>query len=372
MKTIYKIAVIGMLTTLSAGIILSLQAVSEKRLHAANNFTRIFAPKAVLDKELKLKNKSFYFAGHGPRQLYLGNYTEPLQTYLVDMELHNSRAASIELKEKNLPFRTVRITVRPPYFYVVDNTIPALFTGQINDWSATLKWRGTTPILRHQVVDTCTLNFTRINDNGQTVLGSLSFCGTVSEGLRNDLLKGQQDGLFDVDGVLLYDGYTDRTAYVYHYRNQYIIADKTLKKHFSGATIDTNSIAKIKVKHLEKQSQKKLADQGLVVNSSSVFYKGVLFIKSALRSKYEPQDVWERATVIDTYDVTNGHYITSFYIYDIDGEKPGSFYIVGNKLYAIAGSSLLKYSLSVDITKFYQDTNEILAVSGEGRKPVKE
>lgn len=365
-----KIIIVTILSFLSAGLMYGLFQKAQQKLEEGNTFIRNFAPHTGLIKIKKMKSDSYYFAGGEGNTLYIGDYSYPLRLMVLDSLLNEQRREIIDLDKKDLPFRTVSIKVNPPDFFVTDYTIPAVFHGKIHGVKAVLNWRGQRPLLRHQIIDSSHLAFTRIGSEGKTVLGLSTFADEKKEQLQPELLQGQKDGLFDVDGLLHYDAITGRLIYTYIYRNEFLVMDKTLNLLYRGTTLDTNSIAKINIGYNKRRKEKKLSTPGLVVTSNSTVYNNVLFMKSALRSKNESLRRWKNASVIDTYTISNGAYITSFYIPNMGRETLKSFYIQGSYLYGFVGQSLVKYKLPSKILKNYlQNTGQY---QGNGRKPEKE
>lgn len=76
-----------LLASLSIGLMISLNLLSEQRTAYHNNFTRRFPAYTQEHKVLDLAYDSYYFAGFGNDTLYLGNLTGPLGITAVDAEL---------------------------------------------------------------------------------------------------------------------------------------------------------------------------------------------------------------------------------------------------------------------------------------------
>ena len=147
------------------------------------------------------------------------------------------------------------------------------------------------------------------------------------------------DGIFDTDGILLYNSQIKKLQYVYYYRNQYLIFDDNMKLEKQGRTIDTVSKAKLKVVNTSN-GESILATPPLQINKNAATYFNLLFIQSERIGKFEDDEILKFATIIDVYDTATNEYLSSFYIYKIENLKLKSFTIYDGKVYAITGKYL--------------------------------
>ena len=136
-----------------------------------------------------------------------------------------------------------------------------------------------------------------------------------------DLLQKQIDGVFDTDGSLQYSSSLGKLVYVYYYRNQFIVTDHQLKLSYRGKTIDTNSVAKLKIATLLEQGIKQFSEPPFTVNASSSVFKNFLFVHSNVEGKFESQKMWNQASVVDVYDIVENSYQFSFYVYHHNRQK---------------------------------------------------
>lgn len=350
------ISVFSLTTFLSAGIVAVLFMLSEDIIHHRNNFVRRFAGNAAKVIEIDLKFSSYYFAGAANDKIYLGNYTQPLLVTALDTLLRKKEKFKIHPSRTDFLFQSVQVRVLPPDFYLIDGSVPVIFQGNTKDWKATVKWNGTASFSHYQLIDSITLAI-RSNNNlkGESQLGSLYFGNKSRVHFNENLLQKQIDGIFDVDGTLHYDQDLQKLVYVYLYRNQFIVADKTLHLNSRGSTIDTISKAQIKVADVKSRHERKLAAPPLTVNKTSAVCKNLLFVNSALLGKYEPAEMWKEASIIDIYDLNTQSYQGSFYIYNIKREKLKNFFVRDNNFYGFIGQYLVHYKLSRKLTSSYQN-----------------
>jgi uncharacterized membrane protein YphA (DoxX/SURF4 family) len=133
------IIILSLLTVSGTGIIVGLFLVSENITHYHNKLTRRFQHfPAVKSKEADLKLNSYYIAGIDQNKIYLGNTTAQLLITILDSSLQQKTQYQIKLDRKDLSFKSVKIKVAAPYFYVYDGSVPCVFDN--NGCSRTKAW----------------------------------------------------------------------------------------------------------------------------------------------------------------------------------------------------------------------------------------
>jgi len=124
----------------SITLIAVLFLLSEDMSHHKNNFIRRFPHKPNKSTHgIDLKLNSYYIAGIGNGKIYLGNVTAPLNTLAIDTTVASSQQYRITLARNDLRFRTFRVTVKSPYFYIADGAMPCVLRGSIMDWKTSLQ-----------------------------------------------------------------------------------------------------------------------------------------------------------------------------------------------------------------------------------------
>lgn len=351
--------VFGFLTILFASgtaLIVALFLMSEDIVKHRNNFVRRLPEQFFQEHEIDLGFNSYYFAGIANGKIYLGNSTAPLLLTETDASLQHKKEIVIKLNNLNFPFRSLHVNVYSKYFFASDGTVPVIFRGKTGQWSAQQQ-HGITPRFTNPVfTDSVSTAFRTDKTNGENILGAYS--QTLNKVVLNPaLLQKQIDGIFDTDGMLNYDPYTNQLVYIYYYRNQYIVTDSQLKLKYRGNTIDTISKAQIKLAYNSARDETKMAAPPVYVNKKACTYKGLLFVNSALMGKFEDEKMWKQASIIDVYDLQNHSYIVSFYIYNIDRERLSHFAVHGNKFYGLIGTHLVSYKMSDLVVKRYSQIN---------------
>ncbi|MEL1254086.1 MauE/DoxX family redox-associated membrane protein [Flavobacterium sp. DGU38] len=338
---------------ISTVIIILLFLSSEEIMHHDNPFIRRYPQHpAILYQQIDLKFNSYYFAGYTNGKIYLGNYTNPLQLLSMDSSLQNQQNIKISFDPKKIPFQMATIIVKGPTVYLKDGTVPAVYKGSIKDWKINKQLKGIPYFTQAVAIDSLTLAF-RSNDgkNYGNILGIFVSDTTPKVKYKNSLLQKQIDGVFDTDGILLYSEQANKIVYLYFYRNEFIIADKTGKLDYRGQTIDTTTKAKIKVSYLNNHSERKMSAPPFIVNANAAVYENLLFVHSKIKGKFENDKIWDQASIIDVYNLNNNSYLLSFPLYNIADKKLDSFIVTSKYLYAIIGNELVAYELKTILKK---------------------
>jgi hypothetical protein len=354
---------------------------SERTVQRKNPFIRRFAPELVdYLKDTGLKYNSYYFAGYGEGIIYLGNHTAPLHVIAMDTSLISSKQIRISLTD-TMPFKNLQLRVTSPYFYLMDGSIPCVFSGKTADWKAMLKTKDVPYFTQVEPVDSISFAFRgNRTDTGANVLGTFKIATPPRSHLAYGLLQQQPDGdgIFDTDGLLLYNTELKRMVYTYRYRNQFVIADQSAKLVLRGNTIDTTNRAHLKV--VQHGGFRKMGAPPMSVNVLSATYNNLLFVNSALRGKFDSKKAWQSASTIDVYDIQSSNYIFSFYIAGINGKKMTDFIVTQEHVFCLIGSQLVAYTINNNLKKELLKIHDTInphekqytgLYQGEDRKPVK-
>jgi uncharacterized membrane protein YphA (DoxX/SURF4 family) len=347
------------ITICSIALVTILFQMSENIIHYHNKLTRRFPHTpihTVATSDLKLN--SYYIAGADKECIYLGNTTAPLLITVLNNKLVQTEKKLIDLDRKDLPFKGVKVTVQAPNFFVVDGTVPCVYRGSVKGWEGKLIKKGGEYFTSAEAIDSTAIAVcTYSSKNGEAVLGIIHLGDSAKTILNPEILQKQVDGVFDTDGQLLYSSGLKRIIYLYAYRNQFTVANASLKIDFRGNTIDTISHAKLSIVKVRSHRQRKFSKPPLFVNKSSASYSNLLFVNSAIPGRYEEDQMWKEASIIDVYDLSKNSYLFSFCIYNIDGKKMKSFVVQNDKLYALIGNHIVEYFLDERITSNYKKIN---------------
>jgi uncharacterized membrane protein YphA (DoxX/SURF4 family) len=326
-------------------VITGLFLFSEDIMQKENPFIRRF-PQASAAKvaSVDLRNPYYYVAGTDKNKIYLGNRLAPLQILEIDSYLKSKKKYTIQLDRENFKFKAVEVRVNTPYFYVIDGTVPVIYRGLISDWRAKVISEKKFYFSDIVFMNDKQLAFrTQKPPIGENILGVINSSGNSKITYNPQVLQKQTDGIFDTDGTLQYSATLHKLIYTYYYRNQYIIVDDNLKVEYRANTIDTTTKAKLKVVKMKQSGDVKLGAPPYMVNRHTTVRGNLLFVNSVLRGKYEGNEVWKYATVVDVYDLSKQTYVLSFYVYDEEGFRMKNFFASDSALYIISGHYLLKY-----------------------------
>ncbi|MDR7371069.1 MauE/DoxX family redox-associated membrane protein [Flavobacterium aquidurense] len=330
---------------------------SENIIHNENPFIRRYPQHPIMMTHSKdIKFNSYYFAGSINGRIYLGNYTDPLHLLSMDNNLQNQTIIKISFDPKKIPFKLVTIRIRGHFFYLMDGTVPVIYRGSILDWKVREKLNGSPYFNLAVPIDSTHIVF-RSHDgkNSSHIIGLFSPNGTPKIVYNKEYLQKQIDGVFDTDGMLLYDEKSNKIVYLYYYRNEFVISNKSVNLVRTQHTIDTNSRAKIKIAYL-RNGDRTMSEPPLMINPHSTVYDNLLFIHSKVKGKYEVDKLWEQASIIDVYDIEKASYLMSFAIYGIKGKKINSFYVTETNLYALIGDQLVVHEFRSVLGKEFNHT----------------
>ncbi|UGU15400.1 hypothetical protein LS482_17170 [Sinomicrobium kalidii] len=332
---------------LSIGVIGALYHYSHQQNRQPGSFVRLFPPHVIEHLHPRdIKYNSYYIAGMDHHNIYLGNTTAPLHLLKMNMTSKDTSHIRLHLDETDsIPIRQAKVTVNPPYFYITDGTVPVIYKGKTLNWSARADYTGNTYFTKITPLTSRTFAIRSVTPEREYILGKLS-THPIDTTFIPGLLEKQVDGLFCTDGMLHYDQQTQRLVYLYHYRNQFMVTDTSLHLLYRGHTIDTITSAQIKVTRVPSENTVTLAAPPLVVNAKSALDNNWLFVHSKLRAKNEDRESFEKMTVIDVYDLTDGKYRFSFYLPVYQDKKAKSFKVFAHKLVALYGHSLVIYDLN--------------------------
>lgn len=339
---------------LSSITIYSLFLQSEFIIKKENNFTRRMIINPIDENQsITLKNNSYYFAGVHQSELYLGNREYPLQLLKIKPDFLASENLIIRLDNYKTQYKSLRLQIKYPNFYVYDGRVPIILRGDLkNLFAKTISldkaYYSQITIVEYPNFAIRTLN----SKNKELVLGNLNINDSKEPHLYPNILQKQVDGFFDCDGILLFDESTKKLIYLYYYRNQFIVMDKFMDVLHQFNTIDTYRTAQIKTQKLSTGFHKMSAPP-TKVNRNAFAFKNLLFVHSNLIGKHESRQEWKNSSVIDVYKTNEKRYIGSFYIPKKENFSVSDFMVNDHYLYVIMNHQLIKYQLTKSITKYF-------------------
>src|SRR5690606_3589570 len=191
---------------------------SEKQIKQNNAFIRRYIPHAIVEVgHYNLPSNSFYIAGIDDKSIYLGNHNAPLYIFQLDIQLKNKNEFRITIDSLHLPYRRIRISVTPPYFYLGDGTIPILFKGNIKDWKASVFSYQDAYFNEFKIIDSLNIGIaTTSSINNIDAIGFLKKSNdTIIPFINHNLITKKEDGIFETNGNLLWNKKNQRFIYTY-------------------------------------------------------------------------------------------------------------------------------------------------------------
>lgn len=331
-------------TLLMAGLFLASEDIVQHR----NNFVRRYPPfPAKRYKAFDLKFNSYYFSGAYKDKIFLGNRTAPGLITVLDSSLNVSEAFTIKISDTLFKFQNVQLRVAPPYFYVWDGTVPCLYKGNLSDRIAVLQPCKIPGFTKAAIVDSASIIIRGLSGRQENLLGTLTLTDTAcTTNVKYGLLQKQKDGLFDTDGTMHYDPVQEKFVYLYYYRNQYTVTDRSLQLLWRGRTIDTTTQAKVKTAYIKSRRRTGFSAPPFMVNPLSTVHDNLLFVQSTQQGKYDLAKMWKKTNVIDIYDYVRRSYLMSFYVYKTDGKNIDDMIVTDTHLFVLMGNTIVSYRLS--------------------------
>lgn len=315
---------------------------SEKEIKRNNAFQRKYMPHGLeYVSKIKLDFNSYYIAGVDSEWIYLGNYFTPLYLYKYNWALTKMDKVKFELDNYEFPIKRIKTQIHDSLFYIGDGSTPILFNGRIGKWKATTYAYDQVYFLHFFPMDSNQVIFTASSTKSRnTIIGKTNKINEdLTIRLNENFLKSQGYGLFDTDGVLLWNEFKKQIIYVYYYRNQFEIGDGNLNHYKTGKTIDTIKVAKLDVGHYNKSNVQKLG-KAIKVNLNASSWADILYIQSDRMGKFENDNVLKAASIIDLYSLTDYEYIGSFYFHHQPKEKIKEFKVFEDKVVALVEDEL--------------------------------
>ncbi len=345
-----KIKLLCLLTLAGISVVLVLTLNSKFRFYGGRGFVRIFPPHAVSAYAfIDLPQARSYISGVDSSSVYVSSTANLFSILSIAAKDQVVKSNIIELAEgqqNNLenPGRA-RVAVYPPYFYLFNGSVPYIFQGQVSTWKAS---KIATPPYFSEITPFSASSFAFRGvqkKDRHSVLGRWQK-GINEPFLTSTLLEAQVDGIFCVDGKLLFNKSLNNLTYLYHYRNQYFVTDTNLKLVKRFHTIDTTSTAKIRVIHGGAGNTRYLSSPPAPVNQLSKTWRKFLLVNSAVMAENENPNQFKNASVIDVYDLTEGKYLFSFYLKGPTENKMTDFAITDSgQLAGLFGQRLTFFTL---------------------------
>jgi|26BtaG_2_1085354.scaffolds.fasta_scaffold00078_10 hypothetical protein len=339
-----KVLLLTLLAIFGIAAVTLLFVFSEKKMHRNNAFIRRYPHHPLLSKDtIDLKYNSYYFAGVTDNYIYLGNYTAPLNVFQVSLDFKDTISYRIKLSDRHTEYKSPRVRVLDSTFYLMDGQAPVINTGNVANWEVTKTYNNIGFFTVIEPIKKDTLGIRTISSaSGKNVLGSIKLSNNSITELYADMLDGTLDGYFDRDGMLVVNDDKQKLIYVYYYKNEYLVVDSGFKLFERKKTIDTITKAVLDVQEFKSKNQSALGSGTITVNGISASSGNYLLINSSRMGKYEPNQDLKRVSIMDVYNLDDGTYSFSFYLYRHNQENLLGLKLKGRNLYVILDTYLIR------------------------------
>lgn len=288
---------------------------------------------------------SFYIAGSGKTNVYLGNTVSQLYILKYDLSKQDSQHFSIKSSlARNL--KSAHVSIDSPLFYLQDILLSKMIQGVLND---TTKDK----IIENKIFFADAISISNssniirtFKNNAKEYVLAKSFKNDNKIIKNNNILKKQLDGLFCTDGMLHYSQEYSTLLYLYFYRNEFIQIDTNLSVIKRCNTIDSNYHAKIQISKITSSKSITMSAPPFIVNKRSKVNKDKLYVLSPLLSKNEPFEAFIHASTIDVYNFTKCSYDYSLQIPDYLNKKITDFEIKKDKAIILFEHYLLIFNIN--------------------------
>lgn len=312
------------------------------------NFEQNFSPIPTDTFYLEQRNQH-YIAGTSSTSAFLASHSYPGQVLVIDHIRKTSTRINIHVSDTtSFVISALRVAVDSPDFYLSDGTSPVIYKGLIVDGRAETKlipedyFTDYLPLSNNSAI-VRSLGGSRVN-----LLGKINTKNGKSI-FQTNMLRTQIDGLFCTSGQMILDKLSGRFVYTYSYRNEYIVADTSLNTFWTGRTIDTTNLAKIRTIDTKKRTARYLASPPVIVNRKIAIHDNKLFINSEMLSDGESITVLNYNSIIDVYDLLEKIYKGSFYIPTFRGKKLNDLYFIQPRiLCALYPDAIIVYTINAE------------------------
>jgi len=325
-------------------VVAALYLLSEEKVHRNNGFIRRYPHHPVTTlRGIPVKYNSYYIAGFNKGTIYLGNLTVPSHVFSTDTTLTHMGQHIIKLTNADdIIFSAPRLNVLSDNFFISDGSASVIYKGIISTWTADKIWQGKEKFLQCKPVSSNRFIVTGIHNNVMAV----GLVSTTSDLYYNPkLLQKTNDGIFENDGILLYNFEEERLVYVYYYKNNYLHTSKNLDQAVILKTIDTLKVSTIRIAKEDNATKQTIGNHAEMLQLQAATSDKYLFIKSKRLGKYEDAAMLKEASIIDVYNLNDQSYEFSFYLYNYENEEIKSFEIYGNLLVGLSDHYLVLYRL---------------------------
>ena len=329
------IVIVTICAALSISAIFLLHTISHEKNFKKGGFRRIFHPAGIsLSGAYDLKEHSYYIAGVTSENIFLGNQKTTSKMIILSHDFKDFRQINLDISPYKISWMGAKIKIDSPFVFITESVTPSILHGYWNPFKV-IPYRVDSMYYSEALPISFSSFVLKAYDKGlrRDILVKKQSDSPYTKSAK-EVLEKQIDGRFCEDGVLLYSRDLGRLIYIYYYRNQFMTLDTNLNLIYKRNTIDTNRYAKIKVERVNSAMSITLSTPHLFVNKNACIAYNHIFINSTQFSDTDDKKMFFLSSVIDVYDLSDGHYEYSFYLPKVHDSKMISFCIFKNRLIA--------------------------------------
>ncbi|QQX76467.1 MULTISPECIES: MauE/DoxX family redox-associated membrane protein [Aequorivita] len=342
-----KVLLLAVLAIIGIGTVTLLFVFSEKKIHRNNAFQRRYLPHPI-EKigEFSLDYDTFYLAGYADSIAYLGNFGAPLYLTTNNIITKEQKVLPLELNDESLPYKKIKIRVKPPIITLADGTVPVVLQGDMDDLTLSKTPFHSIYFTQFVTIDSIRQGIVTVDaKSANKLVGLTSKINGTDTFFKPTKLRTALSEPFADDGLLTWNEDLNYFLYTYYYKNKYEVFDQDLNFIRTGSTIDTVNKPLLHVTYSKKEDMYTLGGKSITINRLSTSANNYLFINSDRLGRFEDEGPLKSASIIDVYNIIENSYNFSFYLYHQPGTKLYDFQVYNNVLIALAKNKLFIYRL---------------------------
>lgn len=316
-----------------------------------NNQIRRSYKEFVLERKqvVDLDYNSYYVAGIIGDSIVLGNHTAIKHILIYSISGKKLRPSSIVIPSSfKEDLKSLKLTVYKDNFYLYDNSSGKVIWGSTHDWIVknVCDFKS---VFNSFSINSGDKGIVRLYDKGlkTNVLGKIDM-KTCSLDTISNVLNKKIDGLFDVDGQLLFDSKTDKSIYLFYYRNQYLNLELGNLLHPKlQHTIDTVAQVPLTFGITDSGKRKNLSHTFPKVNINGAYFNNYLLVKSNTIGLNETSKKLHNFSIYDVYQVEKDTYKFSFYLENYNKEEIKSLLFYNDLLIGLSEKRLIIYQIDL-------------------------
>lgn len=270
-------------------------------------FVRRFVnpPKEIMRKDLDPAGL-YFFAGKNKSRIWLGSEKNPLQ--LLEIKIDKAFSSETRMIPINASFEKGQLTfVNFPVFIFTNGRRHAIQWGAFGSYQ-NFQLDTLRPSFDIASAADDSAFWLRASTDSGFQLAYKKWGDTIIE---TNFLTTKGRSNLSRDGMLVSDETSKMAAYVYYYRNSFLILNTVREHVITINTIDTMSYAQVDVGKPNSAGVRRKSTSTISFNYRADFSDSLMYIYSRARSSVQA-DIDRDSIVFDVYSARERNYISSF------------------------------------------------------------